>query len=70
MRPTKRDYHVVPAYGRDYTSMKAVHKDWLAGRDFRDSWTGCYLSRRDVESTPEIEVWVRYNKLQKMVRVQ
>ena len=65
-----KDLHVVPAYGRDYTSMKAVHKDWLAGRDFKDAWTGSYLSRRDVEDAPEIQVWVRYSKRQKIVRVQ
>jgi len=25
---------LVPAYGRDYTSKKAVEKDWKSGKDF------------------------------------
>jgi hypothetical protein len=61
------DIHAVPAYGRDYKSASAVKADWQAGKDFRCAVTGRYLSARD--NVPA-EVWVRYAKLMKLVRVQ
>ena len=61
-----RDIHAVPAYGRDYKSASAVKADWQAGKDFRCAVTGRYLSARD--NVPA-EVWVRYAKLTKLVRV-
>lgn len=64
-----RDIHAIPAYGRDYRSKTAVLADWTAGKDFRDAMTGQYLSRRDVEGHP-LQVWVRYSRLTKLVRVQ
>jgi len=64
---TMRDVHAVPAYGRDYKSAPAVLADWLAGKDFRCAVTGQYLSIRD--NVPA-EVWVRYAKLAKLVRVK
>ncbi len=60
------DIHAVPAYGRDYKSASAVKADWQAGKDFRCAVTGRYLSARD--NVPA-EVWVRYAKLTKLVRV-
>ena len=60
------DIHAVPAYGRDYKSASAVKADWLAGKDFRCAVTGRYLSVRDNVPT---QVWVRYAKLMKLVRV-
>ena len=27
-------YHVIPAYGRDYTSLAGVQRDWDAEKDF------------------------------------
>jgi hypothetical protein len=63
-----RDIHAVPAYGRDYKSASAVKADWLAGKDFRCAVSGQYLSIRDPYS--QVEVWVRYAKLTKLVRVQ
>jgi len=62
-----RDIHATPAYGRDYKSQAAVKADWAAGKDFRDAMTGQYLSVRD--NVPA-QVWVRYSKLTKLVRVQ
>ena len=62
-----RDVHAVPAYGRDYKSAPAVLADWLAGKDFQCAVTGQYLSVRD--DVPA-EVWVRYAKLAKLVRVK
>ena len=45
-----------PAYGRDYTSGKAIEADWKAGKDFRCNnvtgpWVGGqYFSSRDTEA--------------------
>ena len=63
-----RDIHAVPAYGRDYKSASAVKADWLAGKDFRCAVSGQYLSTRDPYPS-QVEVWVRYAKLTKLVRV-
>ena len=60
------DIHAVPAYGRDYKSKAAVIADWQAGKDFRCAVSGRYLSSRD--NVPA-QVWVRYAKLTKLVRV-
>jgi hypothetical protein len=62
-----RDIHAVPAYGRDYRSAAAVKADWTEGKDFRDALTGQYLSIRD--NVPG-QVWVRYARMTKLVRVQ
>jgi hypothetical protein len=59
--------HALPAYGRDYKSAAAVKADWAAGKDFRCAVTGRYLSVRD--EVPG-EVWVRYARMTKLVRVQ
>ena len=61
------DIHAVPAYGRDYKSQAEVLKDWREGKDFRDSLTGQYLSVRD--KLDGREVWVRYDRLRKLVKV-
>ena len=61
------DVHAVPAYGRDYKSKDAVLKDWNDGKDFRDSMSGRYLSSRD---DVQAQVWVRYDKLRKIIRVK
>jgi hypothetical protein len=61
------DIHALPAYGRDYKSAAAVKADWAAGKDFLCAITGRYLSVRD--NVPG-EVWVRYARLTKLVRVQ
>lgn len=55
---------VLPAYGRDYKSKKAVLADWLAGKDFRCAVSGSYLSIRD--NLPDI--FIRYDKKQKIVK--
>jgi len=61
------DIHALPAYGRDYKSAAAVKADWAAGKDFQCATTGRYLSVRD--QVPG-QVWVRYARLTKLVRVQ
>ena len=60
------DLHVTPAYGRDYKSMAQVKEDWHGGKDFL--LHGKYISIRDVSN--DKQVWVRYARLTKMVRVQ
>jgi hypothetical protein len=62
-----RDIHTVPAYGRDYRSAAAALADWNAGKDFRDAVTGQYLSIRD--DVPG-DVWIRYDKLRKIVKAK
>jgi hypothetical protein len=61
------DIHALPAYGRDYKSAAAVKADWAAGKDFLCALTGRYLSVRD--NVPN-EVWVRYARMTKLVKVQ
>jgi hypothetical protein len=61
------DIHAIPAYGRDYKAKAAVLADWQAGKDFRCAVSGRYLSVRD--NLPQ-QVWVRYSKLTKLIRVQ
>ena len=60
------DLHVTPAYGRDYKSMAQVKEAWHAGNDFLIH--GKYVSIRDVPN--DKQVWARYARLTKMVRVQ
>ena len=61
------DIHALPAYGRDYKSAKAVLIDWANGKDFRCAITGRYLSIRD--KVPN-QIWIRYSRMTKLVRVQ
>lgn len=62
-----RDIHGVPAYGRDYKSMAAVKADWAAKKDFRDALSGQYFN---IDSGIKAEIWIRYAKLTKLMRVQ
>lgn len=63
------DFHLAPAYGRDYKNAKEVHSDWNAGKDFILAVTGQYCSKRDLDEMPG-DVWIRYRKLQAVVRVK
>lgn len=63
---------VTPAYGRDYTSQKAVKADWAAGKDFiiadvMHPDCGRYVNNQDY---PTGLVMARYAKLTKVVKVQ
>jgi len=63
---------LVPAYGRDYKSAKAVKEDWVAGRDFQISDissqnNGSYTSKRDSDCFASVTI--RYSKLTKAVIV-
>jgi len=44
--------HLVPAYGRDYSTSSEALADWKAGKDFfisdiSSEWNGAYTSCRD-----------------------
>lgn len=55
-----------PAYGRDYTSAKAVKADWLAGKDFRiESYgpdMGRYIGKEEADREG-LTVHIRYKRL-------
>lgn len=57
---------VVPAYGRDYTSQKAVKEDWEAGKDFliMDFQLGGYINKND--KPKDMILNIRYNKQTKV----
>ncbi len=57
---------LVPAYGRDYTSQKAVLADWNAGKDWQDPMSGRYANIHDFVDGHEIPM-LRYAKLTKVV---
>lgn len=54
---------LIPAYGRDYKSTKAVKQDWEANKDFQiadisSKWNGSYTSIKDNHK----EVKIRYKR--------
>lgn len=63
---------VVPAYGRDYKSAKAVREDYAAGKDFQicDGWSpydGAYVNNGDHPAG--VTLTVRFAKLAKTVNI-
>lgn len=40
---------LLPAYGRDYTTGKAVKSDWEANKDFIFAASGQYVNKQQVE---------------------
>lgn len=61
-------FHVEPAYGRDYKSLKAAKADWDAGKDFRindmsSPDDGRCLNKPQV---PDASVLLRYGKQRKV----
>lgn len=63
------DFHLTPAYGRDYKNQNQVRADWHGGKDFVLAVTGQYCSIRDLKGMPG-EVWIRYAGLRRIVKVQ
>lgn len=55
---------LVPAYGRDYKSMKAVQADFDADKDFLTA-EGQYINRPQVVELGLNRIQVRYGKLRK-----
>lgn len=67
---------IVPAYGRDYTSQKAVREDWNANKDFiiqdiSSPDNGRYINKSDAEQfSPGITVNIRYKKMTQVMPVK
>jgi len=64
---------VVPAYGRDYATAKAVREAWDAGKDFRISNMfspddGRYVNKDDRPAG--VAIMVRFHKLTKTVNIK
>ena len=58
---------LIPAYGRDYKSAKAVKEDWDANKDFiiadvSSRWNGKPVNKEQLKGET---VGIRYNKLTK-----
>ncbi len=66
---------LVPAYGRDYRSKKAIQSDLKEGRlDFRicdvsSRYDGRYINGHDLSAEGYTSVWVRYGNLRKIAQV-
>lgn len=58
---------LTPAYGRDYTSKRAVVADYNAGKDFISQPDGRYINIDDVARGCALSVKIRYAKLRKVV---
>jgi hypothetical protein len=56
---------LVPAYGRDYKSMKDLTIDFNAGKDFMMQPQGCYINKEQIVGMKLKTVQVRYSKLTK-----
>lgn len=57
------------AYGRDYTSAKAMKQDWEANKDFvlRSMEGSGYVNK---EQVPNTEVWGRYKRCTEVTKLQ
>lgn len=42
--------HIIPAYGRVYSTTNAAVQDWIAGKDFKIRDGGPYCSIRDSDA--------------------
>jgi len=66
---------LVPAYGRDYKSKKAIEADLAAGKDFIindmfSPWDGKPVNVEGLRSEGITQVNVRYGQLRKVCVVQ
>ena len=61
-----RETTLVPAYGRDYKSAKAVLTDFNTGKDFALQPSGRYASKKDL---PAGTYSIRYSNLRKVLVV-
>ncbi len=66
---------LVPAYGRDYKTIKAVKADWLAGKDFiiadmSDPYDGKYINKEDAINAGIKRVGIRYSRLMKQTLIE
>ena len=62
---------IVPAYGRDYTSGKAVQKSWDDGEDWliQDIGMSGYVNKND-DVPPGIIFHARYRKLERVHEIK
>lgn len=69
--PSEATMHLVPAYGRDYKSKKAVQEDFDKGLDFKiqdisSRWDGCYTNKEDLQKAGVTAVTIRYASLSRV----
>lgn len=66
---------LIPAYGRDYKSIKEVKADWNSGKDFIiadlfDPYDGKYINIADAKGNGIGRVGIRYARLTKQVFIK
>ena len=66
--------HLIPCYGKDYRSKKQVMEDLKRGEDFKiadisSPWDTKPASLRDLESSGFEQLFIRYQKLRKVMVV-
>ena len=67
---------LIPAYGRDYKTKKAVLQDWNDGKDFIISdlfskWDGKPVNKKDIErGGAETSVMVRYRNMTQIAAIK
>jgi hypothetical protein len=61
---------LVPAYGRDYKSKKAVQADWDANLDFIAQPSGRYINKSGAKEAGLKTVYIRYKKLRSVTPVK
>jgi hypothetical protein len=58
---------LIPAYGRDYKSRKAVLVDWMADKDFIEALSGKPINRS--QCAGQDRVVIRYGRLRRCCQV-
>ena len=66
---------LIPAYGRDYKSAKAVKEDFASNKDFQvadmsSAYNGRYVNREDLSQSNIEKVNIRYNNLRSLTLVK
>jgi len=66
---------LVPAYGRDYKTAKAVKADWASGKDFlvsniMDAGDGKPFNKQDAATLAPVTLNIRYNGLSQIAQVK
>jgi hypothetical protein len=66
---------LIPAYGRDYKSVKAMKADFDANKDFivadlSDRYDGKPVNKADLQSIGQSSIMIRYSNLRKISNVQ
>lgn len=65
---------LIPAYGRDYKSSKAVQEDFHADADFliadvMSRWHGKPVNRSQLKEAGTLRVQIRYAKMRKVTLI-